>query len=299
MVPDYQTLMRPVLEISARGETNISDVAHQLALQFALSQDDLAEMIPSGTQTTFNNRIHWAKTYLKQAGLIEPTGRGKFIITDRGRSALVSQNHRIDNKFLRTFDEFRDFQNRGKTPVRQNIIDEEASNATPEERLLASYSDINTTVSNDIIERLRDGSPAFFERAIVSLLLAMGYGVDEYSGSVIGRSGDGGVDGVIDQDPLGVDQIYIQAKRYAAGNNVSAGAIRDFFGSLNIKKAQKGIFVTTSDFSADALKTARDLSSRIVLINGEKLGELMVKHNVGCRDHQTFVVKKIDEDFFE
>ena len=136
-------------------------------------------------------------------------------------------------------------------------------------------------------------------RSIVSLLLAMGYGIDETSGEVIGRSGDGGVDGVIDQDPLGVDQIYIQAKRYAFGNNISSGAIRDFFGSLNIKKAQKGIFVTTSDFTPDALKTARELSTRIVLINGAKLSELMVSHNVGCRDHRTIIVKRIDEDFFE
>ena len=174
------------------------------------------------------------------------------------------------------------------------------SEATPEETLRAAYERINTSVAIELIERLRSGTPAFFENMIVSLLLAMGYGgSSEDAGRAIGQSGDDGVDGVIDQDPLGVDQIYIQAKRYAENNHVGPAAIRDFYGSLSLKKAQKGIFVTTSGFTKSAADTARQLGSRIVLIDGPQLGRLMVRYNVGCRDQDVIHIKRIDEDFFE
>ena len=172
--------------------------------------------------------------------------------------------------------------------------------ATPEELLREAYVSISSSIAIELVERLRSGTPSFFERAIVSLLLAMGYGgSSEDAGRAIGQSGDDGVDGVIDQDPLGVDQIYIQAKRYAENNVVGAGAIRDFFGSLSLKKAQKGIFVTTSGFSKSALETARQIGARIVLIDGQQLGRLMVRHNVGCRDQEILHIKRVDEDFFE
>lgn len=162
------------------------------------------------------------------------------------------------------------------------------------------YEGITSSIAQDLIDRLRAGSPAFFERAIVSLLLAMGYGgSSSEAGRAIGQSGDDGVDGVIDQDPLGVDQIYVQAKRYGDGNLVGPGAIREFFGSLSLKKAQKGIFVTTSGFTKSAVDTARQIGGRIVLIDAQQLGRLMVRHNVGCRDQEVLYIKRIDEDFFE
>ncbi len=170
---------------------------------------------------------------------------------------------------------------------------------TPDETLRQAHQTINAALAADLLDRVREASPAFFERLIVDLLLAMGYGgTSEEAGRALGKSGDDGVDGVIDQDPLGVDQIYIQAKRYAAGNAIGAGAIRDFFGALSLKKVQKGIFVTTSTFSPSAVQTARELM-RIVLIDGDQLAKLMIRYNIGCRDEEILHLKKVDEDFFE
>lgn len=304
MVPDYQTLMEPVLRAASKGQVRIGDVVDTIALQFSLSDDERAELLPSGKQTVIANRVHWAKTYLKQAGLVEPTRRGHFRITARGLSALAAPTPKIDNAFLKGFPEFLEFQSRGaRTDAVEHHEDVGAVHAglaSPEEQLRELYDGITLSVAEELIERLRDGSPAFFERAIVSLLLAMGYGGSSAdAGRAIGQSGDDGVDGVIDQDPLGVDQIYVQAKRYAAGNNVGPAAIREFFGSLSLKKAQKGIFVTTSSFSASAIETARQIGARIVLIDGRQLGRLMVRHNVGCRDQDVLYLKRVDEDFFE
>ena len=299
MIPDFQTLLLPVLGKSANGPVKTADLVQPLGAEFGLTADELEQLTPDQKDGLFRNRIGWARAYLKQAGLIESPKWGYFEITNAGRDVLNNPPVRLDVKFLRTIPAYINHVPKTRSTSSPPVDEPEEVRGTPEEQLQSSYQNINASVADDIIERLQTGSPAFFERAIVSLLLSMGYGVDDSSGSVIGRSGDGGVDGVIDQDPLGVDQIYIQAKRYASGNNVGSGAIRDFFGSLNIRKAQKGIFVTTSDFSSDALKTARDLSTRIVLINGTRLGELMVKHNVGCRVLQTFEVKRIDEDFFD
>lgn len=304
MIPDYQTLMEPVLRASSKGEVRIGDVVDALAEQFSLSDDDRAELLPSGKQTVMANRVHWAKTYLKQAGLVEPTRRGHFRITSRGLSALAAPTPKIDNAYLKGFPEFLEFQSRGGKPEsigpKHDPDTVPADLASPEEQLRELYEGITSSVADELIERLRAGSPAFFERAIVSLLLSMGYGGSSAdAGRAIGQSGDDGVDGVIDQDPLGVDQIYVQAKRYAAGNNVGPAAIREFFGSLSLKKAQKGIFVTTSGFSASAIETARQIGARIVLIDGRQLGRLMVRHNVGCRDQDVLFLKRVDEDFFE
>ena len=172
--------------------------------------------------------------------------------------------------------------------------------STPDEALRSAHGAIIGALSAELLDRVRNGTPAFFERLIVQLLVAMGYGgTSEEAGRALGQSGDNGVDGVIDQDPLGVDQIYVQAKRYAEGNNIGAGAIREFYGALSLKKAQEGIFVTTSAFSTAATETARGLGSRIVLIDGPHLARLMIRYNVGCRDEEIIHLKKLDEDFFE
>ena len=302
MIPDYQTLMRPVLEHAMRGEMRIGQLIDALATELRLSDAERAEMLPSGKQTVFANRVHWAKTYLKQAGLVAATRRAHFVITDRGRVALGNPQAVIDNSYLKQFSEFQSFQSRSSDAGEQvsASIDSDRNDVTPDEALRAAHRRINESLASELLDRVREASPVFFERLIVELLVAMGYGgTSEEAGRALGQSGDNGVDGVIDQDPLGVDQIYLQAKRYADGNNIGAAAIREFFGALSLKRATKGIFVTTSSFSLPAIETARGLGGRIVLIDGAQLARLMLRYNIGCRDEEILHLKRVDDSFFE
>lgn len=300
-IPDYQSLMRPVLEHSAEGEVRIGALIETLSEELGLTPEEREEMLPSGMQTVIANRVHWAKTYLKQAGLVTPTRRGHFVITERGRTALSAPHTRIDNEYLKQFDEFLAFQGRsGERASGDDQSAEQCAETTPDEALRSAHKAINDSLASDLLDRVRQSSPVFFEDLLVSLFVAMGYGGStEEAGRALGRSGDDGVDGVIDQDPLGVDQIYLQAKRYGEGNNVGPGAIRDFFGALSLKRATKGIFVTTSAFSSAAIETARGLGNRIVLIDGPQLARLMLRYNIGCRDEEILHLKKVDEDFFD
>lgn len=305
-VPDYQSLMLPVLEQSASGEVRIGDVVDQLARDLNLSEDDLAELIPSGKQTTFSNRVHWAKSYLKQAGFVEATKRAHFRISERGKEVLKSGIDKIDINYLKKFPEFIAFQNRSSG---DDVVDELSSplkletvdiSQTPDDLMRTTNRANNISLGQDIVDRIIVGTPAFFERVVVSLLLSMGYGgTFAEAGRAIGKAGDDGVDGVIDQDTLGLDRVYIQAKRYQHDNSIGPGAIRDFFGSLDMHKATKGLFVTTSTFTKSAVETADKLGKRIVLIDGRTLAQLMVRFNVGCRIEEVFEFKKIDEEFFE
>lgn len=306
-VPDYQSLMLPVLRLASDGEVRIGDAVERLAGQLDLSDEDRAELLPSGKQTVFANRVHWAKTYLKQAGLVESTRRAHFRITERGLSALAENPQRIDNAYLSRFAEFIEFKQRRSPeeildPVTQptNTTTNTGSPArTPDEIMRAAHQEIEAELRSELLERILSASPAFFERLVVTLLVEMGYGGSvAAAGRALGRSGDGGVDGVIDQDTFGLDRVYVQAKRYSPANSVSSSAIRDFFGSLDRFKANKGLFVTTSTFTKDAYETAGHLSKRIVLINGEDLTKLMVRYNVGARVEDTLYLKKVDEDFF-
>lgn len=310
MIPDYQSLMRPVLTCAATGETRIGDVVELLADKLALTAEERAQLLPSGKQTRFSNRVNWAKAYLAKAGLVENTRRGYFRITQRGQASLADAAATINNAYLDQFKEFQDFKAKvnevdGAPAVTSTAqvsapFSTPASTETPDEALRKAHSAITGALAADLLDRVRKAPPAFFEKLIVELLLAMGYGgTSEEAGRALGQSGDDGVDGVIDQDPLGVDQIFVQAKRYAEANNIGAGAIRDFYGALSLKKAQKGIFVTTSAFSQPAIDTARGLGSRIVLIDGLQLSRLMIRYNVGCRDEDVLHLKKVDEDFFE
>ena len=303
-VPDYQSLMLPVLQTSAEGEIRISDAVETLAQRLGLTADERAELLPSGKQTMFSNRVHWAKTYLSKAGLLESTRRGHFRITRRGQQVLDTTPKCIDINFLNQFEEFKQFRDRSAPSAESNNVSTEpalmSQTATPDEIMRVAHRQIDASLAQELLDRIRAAPPDFFERLIVNLLLSMGFGGSAAdAGRAIGRSGDDGVDGVIDQDALGLDRVYIQAKRYADGNNIGAGAIRDFFGSLDRHKATKGLFVTTSTFSASAKETADFLSKRIVLIDGEQLTKLMIRHNVGCRIEDTMHIKKVDEDFFE
>ena len=268
-----------------------------------LSNAERAELQPSGQQTVFGNRVHWAKFHLAKALLVESTRRGYFRITQRGRKVLAQRPERIDMHFLSRFDEFRQFRE-SSTKISTNNSTEKTiihkDGLTPDDIMRAAHRQINAAIAQELLDRIRNAPPEFFERLIVNLLLAMGFGGSvEDAGRAIGRAGDDGIDGVIDQDALGLDRVYIQAKRYASGNNVGPDAIRGFFGSLDRHRATKGIFVTTSDFSPAARKTAKLLSKRIVLIDDAQLAMLMIRYNVGCRIEETLHIKRIDEDFFE
>lgn len=302
-IPDYQTLMLPVLRLAGKGETRVGEAVESLAEHLGLTSADRATLLPSGKQTVFNNRVHWAKTYLAKAGLIEATRRGYFRITPLGEQTLASNPDRIDSAFLTRFDEFNHFKERSARngpdhePAAPTLVNRAE---TPDEIMRAAHAQIETSLAQDLLSRIQAAPPDFFERLVIALLLAMGFGGSAAdAGRALGRSGDDGVDGVIDQDALGLDRVYVQAKRYAPGNNIGSGAIRDFFGSLDRHKATKGLFVTTSTFSPSARETAEFLSKRIVLIDGEQLTKLMIGHNVGCRIEDTLHIKRIDEDFFE
>lgn len=305
-IPDYQFLMLPVLKACASGEVRIGAVVDILADQLQLSSEERAELLPSGKQTVFSNRVHWAKSYLSKAGLVELTRRGHFIITLLGQSVLQNNPPAIDNHFLNQFEGFRQFRERPNDGGGEDDVPSAASpvadlKQTPDEIMRTVHQQIDSALGQDLLDRVRNAPPEFFERLIVSLLLSMGYGGSraDKAGRTLGRSGDDGVDGVIDQDALGLDRVYIQAKRYAVGNNIGSGAIRDFFGSLDRHKASKGLFVTTSTFSPSARETADFLSKRIVLIDGKQLAALMVQQNIGCRVEDTLYIKKLDEEFFE
>lgn len=303
-IPDYQALMLPVLRSASSGEVKIGDILTELADEFKLTSEERTHLLPSGMQASFANRVGWAKSYLDKAGLVESTRRGHFQITERGLSLLKSNPAGINNKLLLQFAEFRDFKDRSaktadRSPVSTPIADD-ADIQTPDEAMRAAWAQIETAIAQDLLGRICAAPPEFFERLIISLLLAIGYGGSRAeAGRALGRSGDDGVDGVIDQDVLGLDRVYVQAKRYQPSTGIGAGAIRDFFGSLDRHKAAKGLFVTTSYFSSSAKETAEFLSKRIVLIDGEQLTRLMIRHNVGCRIEETLYIKKVDEDFFE
>jgi restriction system protein len=303
-IPDYQTLMLPVLGIAGDGaEHRIRDVIDQLGGKYGLTEEERRKLIPSGRQPMFDNRVHWAKAYLIQAKLLEATQRGRFRITDRGKEALATRPARIDNNYLQRFPEFVEFRRRtpealDQTPIAADV-EVTSSAATPDELLRSTVKQIEETLKKELLDRVIASPAAFFERLIVDLLLAMNYGFSrEDAGQVVGKSGDGGIDGVIYQDQLGLDRVYIQAKKYAPDNAVSEPEIRAFTGSLGAAKADRGVFVTTSYFTQPALNFAERHPFRIVLIDGKKLADLMLEHDVGARKVETLHLKKLDEDFF-
>lgn len=267
-----------------------------MAEQFGISEEEMKELLPSGRQTRFRNRIGWALTHLRKAGLLESTGRGKFRIAERGLEALRKNLSHLDMKYLEKFPEYLEFRGIGETgEAGKELLPEES--LPPEERLEAAYRELTRELAQDLLERVKSCSPEFFERLVLELLVRMGYG-----GSVrdaaqrVGRTGDGGIDGIIKEDKLGLDVLCIQAKRWQGP--VGVGVVREFAGSLLDRKARKGVLITTSFFTSDA----RDFAERvgnIVLIDGEKLAELMIEHGVGVTEIAQYSLKKIDSDYFE
>ncbi|BCX16999.1 MAG: restriction endonuclease [Geminicoccaceae bacterium] len=298
-IPDFQTLMLPVLRACADGQEHATaELGNEMAALFQLSDVERTQVLPSGTTTVIASRTHWAITYMAQAGLLRRSRRGFVRVTERGREVLARAPERIDNDFLVQFPEFVAFRlrSRHERPAEDT---ESGLEQIPEERIRAAAAELEAALRSELLERLRRTEPVFFERAVVQLLVAMGYGSERGgTAAAIGGSGDGGIDGLIDQDPLGLDRVYVQAKRYAADNPVSSPAILQFSGALAQRGATRGVFITTSRFTDDALRTAERLPQRIVLIDGDRLAQLMIRHDVGVRIAETLHIKKIDEDFF-
>jgi restriction system protein len=304
-VPGYQEFMLPLLKIASDGqEHSVAEAMDTLAIQFQISDADRDELLPSGTQTRFYNRVTWAISYLSKSLLLEKTGRGRFRIAPRGKEVLAKAPSRIDNAFLEQFPEYREFKTKrlaapGEAPqVTLYERSYEDLNVTPDERLDAAYKELRKSLADDLLERVRSGTPKFFEHLVVDLLVSMGYGGSlADAAQVVGRSGDEGIDGVIKEDRLGLDMVYVQAKKW--DNTVGPGEIDRFVGSLMRKKAHKGVFITSGSFSSGARRAAAEASAKIVLIDGEELAELMIDHGVGVNDYKSYQVKRVDSDYFE
>lgn len=300
-IPDYETVMRPLLDACADGKDHrLRDLAESLAETFRLTPAERAELLPSGI-VKFVSRVGWAKTYLKQAGLVEQPVRAMVRITARGKEALRSAD-RIDNAYLSRFAEFRAFKDRSRTqaPHSNESADKPLETATPQEALQQAFDELRGSLVNEVLDALLQSSPAFFERAVVDLLRAMGYGgAVEDAGALLGGPGDGGVDGAIKEDTLGLDTVYVQAKKWSADRTVGDREIRDFIGALQLQRARKGVFFTTSDFTKSARDSATRSESRVVLINGKRLAELMVDYKVGVSVTSTLELKRLDSDYFE
>jgi Restriction endonuclease len=300
-IPDYETLMLPLLQIAAEGngqEIPLVAAVDKLAAQFKLTTEERHVLLPSGGTFKFSSRVSWARTYLQKAGLLEATKRGHFRITDRGRTILRSKPVRVDGNLLSQFEEFREFQGR-KKERRIDKVEASANGSveTPIESLATQYEKLREALASEVLERVKKCSPQFFERLVILLLVQMGYGGSlKDAGQAISKSKDGGIDGVIRQDKLGLDNIYIQAKRW---NDRAVGSpdIDQFAGALSKMKATKGIFITTSTFTKDGLASV--YSSRIILIDGIQLAGYMIDHDVGVSIASTYEIKKVDSDFFE
>ena len=301
-VPDYQRLMLPLLELASerKREISVGEAVRILGPRLRLSDDDLKERLLGGKQK-LADRVAWAATYLKKAGVLEPTRRGYFRITERGENLLKEKLREITVKVLAQYPEFALWL-RKKTPGARKSdgsAPSDANSVTPSEALESAYADLREELADEVLAKLKNVSPAFFERIVLDLLLKMGYGGSRAdAGKAIGRSGDGGVDGIIYEDKLGLDVLYIQAKCWS-DKPVGGPDLRQFAGALQEQKATKGVFMTTSRFTDDAQKVVRKIGSKIVLIDGMRLANLMIEHGVGVTTMQSYHVKRIDDDYFD
>jgi restriction system protein len=301
--------MYPVLaELGDGKERQLRDVRDRVASRLRLTDADMAQMIPSGRQSMFANRANWAHVYLKQAGLLQTVRRGVYQITDRGRQALRERPETINNEYLRQFPEFLAFieriyssESEGDGASRPSAASAtgEASSQTPDEQVREGYRRARSGVAAELLDRMRRMSPSSFEQLVVDLLVAMDYGGSHAdAAAVIGRSGDGGIDGIIKEDKLGLENIYVQAKRWKDGSTVGRPDIQQFAGALQGQKARKGVFMTTSTFSREAREYAHAVQATIVLIDGQQMAELMLDHGVGVSVQETIRLFRVDEDYF-
>lgn len=298
-IPDFQTIMLPLLKYSAScDEHSLSDATEYLADEFSLSDEELNELLPSGTQPMFYNRVGWARTYLKQAGLLTPTRRNYLRISERGRDVLNENPQKINMKYLQQFPEYLEFRDRKRKPKQEDEKTEDEDDLSPEESLEEAYLRLREDLAKEILDNILRSSPAFFENLVIELLVKMGYGGSRVDAArAVGKSGDEGIDGIIDEDRLGLDTIYIQAKRWTE-NPVGRSDIQKFVGALQGKHARKGIFITASRFTQHAIDYASSISPKVVLINGKRLADLMIDFDVGVTTVSSYHLKRIDSDYF-
>lgn len=300
-IPDFQSIMLPLLQIASDGkEHSIHEFLDRLAESFLLSEQEINEMLPSGKQTTFYNRVGWARTYLSKSGLLQMSRRSHYQITERGKQVLNSNPPRIDMKFLEQYPEYVEFRER-ETGRRRSQSPEQTTHEietkTPEEILEDAYQEIRDTLAQDLLAIVKQSSPAFFERLVVELLVKMGYGGSRREAArAVGQTGDEGVDGIIDEDRLGLDAIYIQAKKW--DTVVGRPEIQKFVGALMGKRARKGIFITTSSFSTEATAYVSNIDFKVVLIDGKRLAEYMIDYDVGVTGATIYQLKRVDTDYF-
>jgi len=297
-IPDYQSLMLPLLEFAGdQREHSLRETIEFLSSEFNLTEDERKELLPSGRQATFDNRVGWARTYLKKAGLLESTKRGYFQITSLGLGVLQKNPDKIDNKFLRQYPEFIKFQTSGNKKDKTKKPEEDGTQ-TPEEEIEEAYQRVRQELAHELLQTVIGCSPTFFEQLVVDLIVRMGYGgTRRDAGEAIGKSGDGGIDGIIKEDRLGLDIVYIQAKRWD-GTPIGRPEIQKFAGALQGKRARKGIFITTSNYTNSAYEYASSIDTKIVLIDGETLAQLMIDYNIGVNTVAAYELKRIDTDYF-
>lgn len=294
-IPDYESIMLPLLKFSSDGnEHNFHEAVEALANEFKLSDDDRKELLPSGQQEIFLNRVGWARTYMKKAGLLTSPKRGSLKITVRGLNLLNENPTKLDNNLLMRFDEFKEFRKRKK---KESDNGDDDNGKTPEEEFEIAYDNLRSELLSEVLQQLKQCPPSLFEKIVIDVLVKMGYGGSlKDAGRAIGKSGDEGIDGIIKEDRLGLDIIYLQAKRW--GNIVGRPEIQKFAGALQGQRAKKGIFITTSNFSKEAVDFASRIETKIILIDGEQLAEFMIDFNVGVTKVSTFELKKLDSDYF-
>jgi len=299
-MPDFQSLMRPLLELHDDGvEHGRAELHARLADSFNLTDQELAVTLRSGRQSIFDNRIGWASTYLFQSGLLSRPRRGFTMITERGREVLTANAERIDMRTLAQFEEYRRFRSRNESDHAAEPLSP-STEAAPEEEIDRAYEQLRAALAEDLRTRLFASTPSFFEHAVVHVLLAMGYGGGRReAGERLGQSGDEGIDGVIREDVLGLDAIYVQAKRWDPARPVGRPEIQAFIGALHGARATKGVFMTTSRFTEEAKQYASTMTPRVVLIDGRRLAELMIDHGVGVSTQQVYELKRVDEDYFQ
>ena len=297
-IPDYQSIMLPLLRFATDGnEHPLREAIEGLSKQFGLTGAEKNEMLPSGQQPRFNNRVDWARSYMSKATLLESTRRGYFRITQHGREILSKNPPEINVKFLEQFPEFVEFRGKHRKPAETTASTEAETLQTPGELLETAYQKLREDLSAELLKTVTECSPSFFEGLVIDVLVNMGYGGSrKEAGKAIGRSGDEGIDGIINEDRLGLDVIYIQAKRWQA--TIGRLEIQKFAGALQGDRAKKGIFITTSEFSREATDYVAKIDSKIVLIDGEQLSQLMIDHNVGVTPVTSYETKKIDSDYF-
>lgn len=296
-IPDYQSIMFPLLKYIGDGqEHGLRETIEALADVFKLTEVERNELLPSGQQAIFDNRVGWARTYLNKAGLLQSTRRGFFQITNRGIEVTKTKIDKIDVKYLEKFEEFREFRQRTPQESAQEIANFDVKE-TPEEILEQAYLKIRHDLADQLLKRVMESSPSFFERMVVELLVKMGYGGSRKdAGQAICQTGDGGIDGIIKEDKLGLDIIYIQAKRWQ--NTIGRPEVQKFVGALQGQRARKGVFITTSTFTADARQYASNIENKLILIDGTQLSQLMIDFDIGVSTSGRYEIKKIDSDYF-